>query len=566
MERKNVAIIVLAVALVASGVGNIILGVMISPPPSREQILLQGTAAGIPDMDPAYAYDTASINVINQVCEGLMKIDLDDPQYGPAPSLATAMPSVSPDGKIFNFTLRQGVTFHDGTVFNATAAKWNFDRINQFLNYSGNSYLPAPFNVPLPASVPVTQWGGLIETPDGDPLINQTNILSEFEFQIVLNEPKGPFLGILAYAGMYFLSPGATPANDYLQAAYSRLVGTGPFIFDSFTPDVDIRFHANPNYWRGEAIIQDLIMVQIEDETTRNQALLAQEVDIITAPEDAFLLQFEADPELTVYRGGATTSTEYVMLDCVYMNVTMRKAMSYALDYNFIITETLNGQAVRLGSPLPAPVPFANTTKDFPTYDVLQARTILKNAGIVPGAAPLNSNPADTWWQTKTTGDPIASWNYTWNSENSDRGEIGNKYKADMAAIGIDITVIGQAWGIVITKQVLYPEQLEVYSMGWVQDYNDPENYMTPFFSNISVINGMRYYEPDVEALIRSGASEVDPLVRAVIYDDIQELMIERDYPALWIFSPINNDAYVSVLQGWVPNDVAFNNFYTCYF
>jgi ABC-type transport system substrate-binding protein len=566
MEKKNVAIIILAVALVASGVGNIILGVLLVPPPTREQILLQGTSAGIPDMDPAYAYDTASINVINQVCEGLMKIDLDDPQYGPAPSLATDFPTVSSDSLTYNFTLRQGVYFHDGTLFNATAAKWNLDRINQFLNYSGNDWLPAPFNVPLPATVPVSQWGGLIETPDGLPLINETIILSEYELQIVLNEPKGPFLGILAYAGMYFLSPTATPANDYLQAAYSRLVGTGPFIFDSFTPDVDIRFHAYPDYWRGEATIQQLIMVQIEDETTRNQALLSKEVDIITAPEDAFLNQFEADPEITLYRGGATTNTEYVMLDCIYMNVTMRKAMSYALDYDFIIDETLNGQAVRLKSPLPAPVPFANESKDYPVYDVSYARQILKDAGIVPGAAPINDNPADTWWQTKTTSDPIASWNYTWNTENSDRGEIGNKYKADMAAIGIAITVIGEAWGIVIGKQVLHQEQLEVYSMGWVQDYNDPENYMTPFFSNISVINGMRYYEPDVEALIRGGASEPDQLVRAGIYDQIQELMIERDYPALWIFSPINNDAYVTALKGWVPNDVMFNNFYTCYF
>jgi len=564
MERKNVAIIVLAVALVASGVGNIILGVLLVPPPVREQVLIQGGAGGIPDMDPAYAYDTASFAPINQVCEGLMKLDLDDPSYAPILSLASAY-TVSPDSKEFNFTLREGIYFHDGTYFNATAVKWNFDRINHFLNYSGNAHLPAPFNVPLPASVPKCQWHGLLEDENGVPLMNETIILSEYEISIVMNVAKGPWLGVLAYSGMFFLSPEATPANDYLQAAYSRLIGTGPFIFDSFTPDVDIRFHRNDDYWRGPSRLEEVIIVQIEDETTRNQALLAQEVDILTAPEDAFLDRFEADPEITLYRGGATTSTDYLMFDYIYHNLTMRKAMSFAYDYQFVIDEIFNGQAVRLPGPVPGPVTHSNVSKAYPTYDLAKARQILVDAGLAPGA-PVNADPADTWWQTKTTTNPIGSWNYTWNTENSDRGEFGTLLKANMASIGIDIEIIGEAWGIVIYKQVLYQHQLELYSMGWVQDYNDIENYMTPFFSNISFINGMRYYEPDVEALIRAGASETDFATRAAIYDEAQELMIERDFPCMWLTSPINNDAYLSTLKGWQPVDVFFHNFYPCYF
>jgi hypothetical protein len=134
-----------------------------------------------------------------------------------------------------------------------------------------------------------------------------------------------------------------------------------------------------------------------------------------------------------------------------------------------------------------------------------------------------------------------------------------------MAAIGINVVVYSEPWGTVILKQVFHPEQLMAYSMGWLQDYNDPENYITPFFSNVSIINGMRYFEPDVEALLRQGAVEPNKTIRKGFYYDIQHVLVERDFPALWLTSGKNNDAWLNTLQGWVPNQISFLNFYPCY-
>jgi len=573
MEKKNIAITVLAIALVASGVGNIILATLINPAPVREQTLVFGTAGNIPDLDPHYAYDSASIDVINQVCEGLMKANLSDPTYEPIPSLATDFPVVSSDSLEYTFTLRTGVTFQDGTPFNAEAVKWNYDRVNYFLNYSGNSYLPAPFNVPLNASIAVNQWGGLIQTADGSgrPLINNTEVVSDYVVKITLNEPKGPFLAILAYAGMYFMSPTAMEDQhktlDYLSAATDKLVGTGPFSYDVFLPDVYVRFLGYKNYWRGAPALTTMIWQEIEDTNTRNQALLAKEVDILDAPDPSFLDQFRDDPDITLYQGAATTNTEYIMLDCVFMDVILREAASYAFDYDYVITEIAQNQSVRLMGPIAAPVPFYADDLDTPTFDLQYARQLLFDNGYAPGASGhINSDPEDAYWLGLTSGSPIASWNYTWNSESGTRGDIAALFKADMATIGIDVVVYSEPWGTVIGKQVFHPEQLMAYSMGWLQDYNDPENYITPFFSNVSVINGMQYYEPDVEHLIREGAAEPNQTIRAGIYYDIQHLMVERDFPALWLTSGKNNDAWLNTLQGWVPNQISFINFYPCHF
>ena len=93
-----------------------------------------GTGSGPAYIDPANAWDEASLDVIEQCCEGLVMYNLSAPLNPLIPVLATNLGVWSVDGLSVNFTLRQGVTFSDGWAFNATAVKWNFDRIAGLLD------------------------------------------------------------------------------------------------------------------------------------------------------------------------------------------------------------------------------------------------------------------------------------------------------------------------------------------------------------------------------------------------------------------------------------------------
>jgi ABC-type transport system substrate-binding protein len=87
-----------------------------------------GVAYGPFDLEPQFAWDSSSIDVIDQVCEGLYKYNLSDPDHAIIPNLATAFGTWSSDKKNYTIPLREGVLFHDYTPFDANSVEWSFNR------------------------------------------------------------------------------------------------------------------------------------------------------------------------------------------------------------------------------------------------------------------------------------------------------------------------------------------------------------------------------------------------------------------------------------------------------
>ncbi|MFX1446810.1 MAG: ABC transporter substrate-binding protein, partial [Promethearchaeota archaeon] len=249
MERKNVAIIILAIALIGSGVGNIIfatqLGLIEVTPPARAQDMVFGEAGNIPDLDPHYAYDSASIDVIEQVCEPLYEFNLTDEanNYPVIPRLAAAMPVVSSNSLEYTIALRQNVNFTDGTKFNASSVEYNFYRLMHFINWSGNSWLPQNttmiqqdlgFNRPLPATTARSQIRVLYGSSTGAPIINNITIIDEYTVKLGLREPKASWLPMLCFAGSTMMSPtylqglddpGTASVNEAMDVYLSDIFG-----------------------------------------------------------------------------------------------------------------------------------------------------------------------------------------------------------------------------------------------------------------------------------------------------------------------------------------------------
>ena len=578
MEKKNVAIIILAIALIGSGIGNIVtlsmLGVIepTAPPPKQEVII--ATTNSVVDLDPAYAYDTASSAVIENVAETLYVINWSDPSYPTVPLLATALPTVGGGGLEYTIPLRTGVEFHDGTVFNAQTAKWTFDRYNFFMNWSGNDYLPAPFNVSLPTSVLPTQTGILYETTTGLPLINRTEITAPYEIKVVLNEVKASFLALLGFYGMSMLSPNHAPANRYYYN-YEKLVGTGPFELSYILADVEQKIVRFEDYWQGVPQIESAVWVVLDDINTMNQAFLSGDVNVLLGPDRPFFTQIENDPQLELVYAGPTLTCAWITFNVQHVDVAMREAIANAFNYSYAVDVIYNGDAVRWPTYIPLGIPYANYSLDYPLFDRAAARDILLNDaywGPICSGLGLTAGSSDAAWIAVAGSTPLASYNYTWNLGNTKRQGFGDRLEFDLTYIGVDLTTYGVAWGDLLDAILVDRHRMDLYALGWAPDYLDPENYLNPIWSNKSDINGGNYnvlYDPttaETERLMVAALTETDLQARKLMYWEIQRRMVEEEFPGMPMITGINHDAWVTNFEGYVSNPAGRVTFWGCYF
>ena len=535
---------------------------LISSPSVRNNLIF-GMMYGPDNLDIHELWESAGYDIVSQIYEGLYRYDIASPGLELIPQLALGfgvwdLATVNPADNIANYTiaLREDVWFHDGTKFNAAAVKWSFDRLAYFMGLG-----------PAILTDTAAQIESLYRWPDWTPVINHTEVVDEYTIKFVLNKPYGVFDAILTFNAAWIMSPAASMAETRIQVSQAvgpngtghRISGTGPFIFESYTAGVETRMVRNDDYWGGAGEIENLVFSVIQDTNARNSALLNGDIDILDAPHVSYYDTMAADPDINLYEAGSGTITQYLGFNNKILNKTWRNAMSYAINYTYMIDELLEGEAVRLKSPLPIGIQFANWSYDVPTYNLTKARQYMQSMGFGVGFT------TDGEWQAAT----FRSVNFTYN--------LGNKFREDMLIllqqnldlIGIDVLDNGLAFtpylDLVYNRISPGYDGLELWFIGWWPDYNDPSNYVNSLMSNVSFGNAAQINDPTLEAYMLDGLQETDQDVRRQIYWDIQKYIVEDLRP--WAFGYVgkNYDAWDADLKGYPSNSLGYNYFYPCY-
>jgi ABC-type transport system substrate-binding protein len=564
MEKKNVAIIILAVALVASGVGNIIFGVLLGGvsivPPPQPSTIIYGTMYGPQDADPQYMWDSASFDYAFNVWEGLFAYNLSDPDVPLIPRLATDFGTWS--GNNLTLNLRQGVDFHSGTHFNATSVKFSLDRLAYLCNFTGTQ-----------GSGDTVYGISIIESlymwPNGTPVIDSVEIVSEYVVKIILTHPYGVLLPLLTFTASMMMDYEITPAEDYIcegmsGATAASVSGTGPWIFQYYIPGIEAKFVRNDDYWRGAGAIESLVFAVIQDSDARNNALLAGDVNLLLDPHPSYYDVMRAEDDITLVEAGPGTITQYLGFNNKLYNKTWRSAMSYAIDYDYMINELLEGEAVRLKSPLPLGISYANWSFDVPTLDLTIARSFMTGMGFGTGFT------TDAEWVAQAASAPFLTVNFTYNLGNKFREDMLVLLQGNLAHIGIKVEDSGKEWGPYL--DLLYNRvpngwnRLSIWFIGWMPDYNDPSNYINSLMANYSSSNSAQINDPQLEAYMLAGLQETDQGVREQIYHDLQQYVVEDLRP--WAFGYVgkNHDAWLVNLMGFPSNGMGYAYFYPCYF
>ena len=539
MEKKNLAIIILAVVLAASGVGNVILATMvgfIKPPPTFNVLKLARTANPV-TMDPCDTWDSVSNDILDQVVEPLIAYNLSDPAFPLVGRLAESW--VWDDATHVTFTLRPNVFFHNGEILTGDAVIHTFERINFFGNSTGT--LVAPHHMAFPHSLYKFGDG----TPIFDHAASSVNPTDNLEVTLALTAPFAPCEGLLAYAASSIVEAVGTPVNEMLELGSDLAIGTGPFKLVDYVPNSEVRFERWDRYWRDVAFWDELVYVYYRDGVTANNAMLAGDIDYLGQGIAALKEYFEASDDITVTGDGTAEYIDgaiywYIAFNSPYINETWRKAIANGFNYTYLNQEIDEGTTVHANSLVPPGFPAHNTSVVGGYYDIPNARRRMQLMGFGTG------------WETGTqVGDvftpganeddwKLAAWvpetgNFTNNQFNFRHRQgshfmelVIQRFEHDMDLIGIEINIQILTWDEFIEMGENHPERLHIYFVGWGPDYFETFNMIDPLVNPASSSNFARIDNAEINTYLILAAGETDTATRYGYYRKLQYLIMDK--------------------------------------
>jgi peptide/nickel transport system substrate-binding protein len=505
-------------------------------------------------LDGALVSDGESIRAITQIFETLvfLKPGTTEPVAGLAESWEP-----NEDGTVWTFKLRDGVTFHDGSPFNAEAVCANFDR---WYNFTG------PLQNPSASYYWQVVFGGFakFDPNSGAPeesLYKSCEATDDLTATITLTKPSATFIPALAQQAFSIASPAAL---EEFQADAGTVdeegvfqptgtfgtehpIGTGPFKFQSWTRGEALELVRNDDYWGEKAHIDSLILRPISDNAARLQALqtgeiqgydLVEPVDIPTLEDSG--LQVLTRPAFNVAYVGINQSKP--PMD----KLEVRQALAYGLNRQEVVDSFYEGTGVVAKEFMPPEVVgYADDVTEY-TYDPEKAKQLLQDAGL---ELPVEIE----FWYPSDVSRPYMP----------DPKRNFEAFKASLEQSGFKVTPKTAPWSPDYLGAV-DEGNTQVYLLGWTGDYGDADNFIGTFFQSPQKAWGTTDHpNQEVMDLLDQGEAETDEAAREGIYQDANRAIMDwlpgvpyaHSEPALgfapnvtgYIPSPTTNESFATV-------------------
>ncbi|WP_026675208.1 ABC transporter substrate-binding protein [Alkalihalobacterium bogoriense] len=492
---------------------------------SGEQVLVFARGGDSESLDPGSTTDGESSRVTVQVLEGLLQFDKES--FELTPGLAHDW-EVSEDGLNYTFYLEEGVTFHDGSDFNAEAVKTNFER------WSDPDHEYAFTDEGYVYSMYGTMFGGF--KGDEGHVIDEINVINDYEIEFVLNQPLGFFLQNLGMSYFGITSPAAL--EEYGSKINENPVGTGPFKFVSWSKDDSIILDKNENYRiEGYPKLDRVIFEVIPDNAARLIALRSGEIDIMDGlnPDDAAGIEAEDSLELLTraennfaYLG---FNTQKAPLD----KVEVRQAINYAIDKKAIGDALYAGYANVAKNPLPPGYLGYNDDVEGYDFNPEKAKELLAEAGYEGGL------DIELW--TMPVARPYMP----------DPETVSQIIQNNLEQVGINATIVREEWAPYLEKTMNGEQQL--YMLGWSGTNGDPDYFLSSLLhgSNVGSSNRSFYQNDEVDKLLDAAKRAVDQDERADLYKQAQAI-ISEDSPMVTLVHSTPVMATSSNVLNYVPH------------
>ena len=418
-------------------------------------------------LDPVASTQLVERTVMYQMYESLVTID---PKLNIKPGLAKSW-QVSSDGLSVTFNLQSNIKFHDGTKFDATAVKFNLDRILQAKTSPRKSELASLDSV---------------EVKDPTTVV------------LHLKKPDATLLAQLVDRAGMILSPAAIQKGG---ADFSRNpvgAGTGPFMFVEWKRDDHLTLKKNPDYWGTKAHLDTLVYKPITDDAARAAGLKTGEFDQVRVLAGQDVTAAKTDSNLTYKSipGLAFGGFELNHSKAPFSDKNKAQAVAMAIDRDQINKNVFFGtNAVSNG-----PIPPSSWAYD-PSEKIYEKADPAKAKQVATGFS----------FTLKVTNVPQVI-------------QEGTLIKDQLAKAGITVNIQSEEFGQLLTETEA--QNFDAALVGW-SGRIDPDGNMYSWFHTGGGNNDGKYSNPDVDKALEDARTTTDQSKRRQLYQQAQKLLVQ---------------------------------------
>ena len=487
-------------------------------PMEEEMILTFAQSADAGTLDPALESSANSLAPAFHIYEGLTMFEPGTTT--PIPGLATSWEATE-DGLEWTFSLQEGVTFHDGTPFNADAVVFNFERWWDTDN---------PYNL---GADQFGYWDYMFQgfkgetLDDGSPksVLGGIEKVDDMTVKLILTRPNASLLNTLTMENFRFASPTAIEEQgDIYATAEGLAVGTGPFKVDEWVKEDHLTLARNDDYWGELPTLDKIVYRVIPDTTAAFLALQAGDIDMqsmwAVASDDIAVA--ESDPNLKVAYNpafnvgylGFNHGKEWLQ------NLNVRMAIAHAIDKQAIVDALYAGDAVTASQFQPQALwGYNNDIVDYP-YDPELAAEFLQAAVdegvVIPDPVIFYVMPVSRAYYPAPQ-------------------QTGELMQAQLAEIGINAEIQSPAWPDPYLSDLEEDgTKHDLFMLGWVGDNGDPDNFLATFFGGGDTSwqndgeGGGLPPDDEIGTLLREAVTITDFETRKAAYEHINQLLFDR--------------------------------------
>ncbi|MBN2248500.1 MAG: ABC transporter substrate-binding protein [Coriobacteriia bacterium] len=435
-------------------------------------------------LDPARIDDLESAKPIGNIYEGLTKYAADSTEIEPC--LAESW-TISDDGLSYTFELREGVTFHDGTDFNAEAVKFNIDRQLPPLVDDDMPYASFTFGT-----------------------VRQVVVEDEYTVRIDLTQKNTAFLANLAMSmAAPMVSPAALKAGG--NSVMDAPVGTGPYRFVEWNKGEDLVLVRNEEYWGEPAKTNNIVFRFITDNSARVLALNNGEVDMIDGIDATVVDTITgAGNELFEAPGMNVNYMAYNTTRSIFADAASRKAFSQAVNVDELVQSLYQGYSETATTILPTFMPGFDSSVEQPGYDPEAAKAGLAAAGITTVHMITYTNPRP---YNAATGASLAA-----------------AIQGYLQKVGVECTIDTFDW--TTYKEKVKAGDYDVAFYGWIGDNGDPDNFLNLLADSDPNLNLARWDDATYQQMIKDALALPNGADRNAAYAACEKYVAER---SVWL-------------------------------